>query len=167
MEILWAPWRMKYIEYTVIEKEKTCFICDAVKSKNLKENFVIFKGQHTVLLMNKYPYNTGHLLLSPIKHVGSLDQLTKEELCSLNIMLKNTINMLKKALNPDGFNIGINLGRTAGAGLEDHLHIHIVPRWNGDTNFMPVISYTKVIPESLNDTYKKLIKYQHILSEED
>ena len=166
MDILWAPWRMKYIEYTVLEKEKSCFLCEAATASDQREKLVIFRGKYTILVMNKYPYNSGHLLLSPIRHVASFNDLSREELLALNIMLKNTVNMLSKALKPDGFNIGVNLGRVAGAGLEDHLHIHIVPRWNGDTNFMPVVANTKVIPEALYDTYDKLIKFKDMLSEE-
>ncbi len=156
MDILWAPWRMKYIEYTKIEKSKTCFICEAIATKKPEEKLVLYKGRRSILLMNLFPYNTGHLLAAPLRHVSSFNELSKDDLLSLQLLLRSAINLLEKTLNPDGFNIGINLGRTAGAGLEEHLHIHIVPRWNGDTNFMPVIMNTKVIPEALQDTFRKL-----------
>jgi len=165
LNILWSPWRMKYIEYVTIEKPKGCFICEAIRHDVMEEKLVIYKGKNTIVLMNLFPYNTGHLLIAPVKHVPSLEELSTSELSSLIIVLKTSITALKEALNPDGFNVGINLGRVAGAGLEDHVHIHIVPRWNGDTNFMPIIANTKVIPEALKDTYRKLIKYSHLIRE--
>ncbi len=166
MRILWAPWRMKYI-LEAQGGDRACFICDAYNSEDLEKNLVLFKGDHTIVLMNKYPYNTGHLLVAPRRHVASYSDLSREELCSLNIVVKNALKLLEEVLHPDGFNIGVNLGRVAGAGLEDHLHVHIVPRWNGDTNFMPVIAETKVIPEALEDTYRKLMKKAHIIREKD
>jgi len=164
MDVLWAPWRMKYIEYAKVSKSSSeCFICEAVKAESPEDHLVLYKDSSAVLLMNKFPYNTGHLLLAPSRHVADFSHLTKEELLSLAEMLRKSLTMLKLALSPDGFNVGVNLGRVAGAGLETHLHVHIVPRWNGDTNFMPVISNTKVIPEALKDTYKKLMEYAHVL----
>jgi len=165
MKILWAPWRMKYI----LEAQKggsECFICEAYESSDMEEKLVLYKGDHTIVLMNKYPYNTGHLLVAPRRHVASYSELSREELCALNVVVKNSIRLLEEVLRPDGFNIGVNLGRVAGAGLEDHLHVHIVPRWNGDTNFMPVIAETKVIPESLGDTYSRLAKKASIIRED-
>jgi len=164
MDVLWAPWRMKYIEYAKVRKDSSeCFICDAVRAENLEEHLVLYKDSFTVLLMNKFPYNTGHLLLAPSRHVADFSQLTGEELLSLAELLRKSLTLLKLALSPDGFNVGVNLGRVAGAGLETHLHVHIVPRWNGDTNFMPVISNTKVIPEALKDTYRRLMEHVHVL----
>jgi ATP adenylyltransferase len=164
MDVLWAPWRMKYIEYAKVCKDSSgCFICDAVRAENLEEHLVLYRDSFTVLLMNKFPYNTGHLLLAPSRHVADFSQLTREELLSLAELLRKSLALLKLALSPDGFNVGVNLGRVAGAGLETHLHVHIVPRWNGDTNFMPVISNTKVIPEALKDTYRRLMEHVHVL----
>lgn len=162
MDTLFAPWRMTYIEYAKVGKEQGCFICNATKSDNLEENLVLYKGRHVIILMNKFPYNTGHLLIAPNRHVADFAQLSDEELLALSKALVQSIEVIKRAFSPDGFNIGVNLGRVAGAGLESHLHIHVVPRWNGDTNFMPVIADTKVIPEALKDTYRKLIKHVEI-----
>ncbi len=164
MKILWAPWRMKYIE----EAQKggsECFICKAYRSESPEESLVLYRDENVIILMNKYPYNTGHLLVAPRRHVPSYEELTEEELCALNMAVKKSLRLLREVLKPDGFNIGVNLGRVAGAGLEDHLHIHVVPRWNGDTNFMPVIAETKVLPEALEDTYKKLLKKASLLRE--
>ena len=165
MDVLWAPWRMKYIEYTKVRKSESeeCFICEAVKADKLEDHLVLYKDSTAILLMNKFPYNTGHLLLAPSRHVADFSQMSSEELLSIAELLRKSLAMLKLALSPDGFNIGVNLGRVAGAGLETHLHVHIVPRWLGDTNFMPVISNTKVIPEALSDTYRKLKEYARVL----
>ncbi|MEM1508742.1 MAG: HIT domain-containing protein [Thermofilaceae archaeon] len=162
MKFLWAPWRMKYIEYTKVEKEQECFICKAAESDNLEEHLVIHRDCYVILLMNKFPYNTGHLLLAPRRHVAEFLELTRDELYNLAESIKLSVELVKRALTPDGLNLGVNLGRAAGAGLESHLHIHIVPRWIGDTNFMPVIADTKVIPESLNDTFRRLKEHSHI-----
>lgn len=157
MDVLFAPWRMKYINYAKIEKPQECFICDAAKSSDLKSKLVVHRSESVIVLMNKFPYNTGHLLIAPVRHVADLGELSDEELCELARALRSAISWLKKALSPDGFNVGVNLGRVAGAGLESHVHIHVVPRWSGDTNFMPIIADTKVIPEALEDTYEKII----------
>jgi len=155
---LWAPWRMKYVEYVTIEKKRTCFLCEAARSQVSKESLVIFKDENWFVMLNLYPYNTGHLLVAPYRHVATLDDLTEEELRDLGQVLQKAVKLVKLTYNPDGFNIGLNLGRVAGAGLEDHLHFHIVPRWNGDTNFMPILANTKVIPEAIYDTYERLAK---------
>ena len=165
MDILWSPWRMKYIDYISIHRPKGCFICDAVKTDKKEDKLIVYRGRKVIVLMNLFPYNTGHLLVAPIRHVPSIEDLSKDELMSLFLVLKSTLKVLRKALEPDAFNIGINLGRVAGAGLEDHVHIHVVPRWNGDTNFMPVLANTKVMPEALKDTYKKIIKYVSYIKE--
>jgi len=166
MDIIWAPWRMKYIRYEALRKSKECFICTGFRSTSIEENLVLYRDPMVIVLMNKYPYNTGHLLVAPVSHVPSIEELSEEELCKLFKTVQRTIQLLRQALRPDGFNIGINLGRVAGAGLEDHVHVHIVPRWNGDTNFMPVIADTKVIPEALKDTYRRLREHISLLEEE-
>jgi len=164
LNILWAPWRMKYIEYEAVKKDKKgCIFCEAAKAENMEEKLVLHKTQYSIVLMNLFPYNTGHLLVAPLRHVPSTEDLPEEELLDLFNLLNRSLRLLRVVFKPDGFNIGINLGRVAGAGIEDHVHIHIVPRWNGDTNFMPVIYNTKVIPESLKDTYKRLIAQKNVL----
>jgi len=162
LDILWAPWRMKYIEYAKIEQDSECFICKATNSNEDEKNLVVYKGESVIVLMNRYPYNTGHLLVAPTRHIPELKALTDKELCILLKTVKNSVEVIREALKPDGFNIGVNLGRVAGAGLESHVHIHVVPRWNGDTNFMPVIADAKVIPEALQDTYRRLVAHKDL-----
>jgi len=124
-----------------------------------EENLILFRGERSFIIMNRYPYNNGHLMIAPNRHVGDLLQLSDDELIELVKTVKLAVKALKSEYNPDGFNIGLNLGRAAGAGLEDHLHIHVIPRWVGDTNFMPIISETKTIPELLTESYSRLKKY--------
>ena len=153
--LLWAPWRIEYIEG---EKEGVCIFCEKPKQTDDLNNLILFRASLSFIIMNKYPYNSGHLMVVPYEHKKDFEYLTDEELLEMNKLLKISIKVLKKVMNPDAFNIGLNLGKSAGAGIDEHLHFHIVPRWNGDTNFMPVISNTRVVPESLERTYKKLKK---------
>jgi ATP adenylyltransferase len=152
MEYLWAPWRMQYI---LGEKKKGCFFCKILKEKKSKENLILYQGEHVFVVMNKYPYTNGHLMVVPKRHCLDLEQLDNNELKELLDLLKTSAQVLKASLQPQGFNIGMNIGKVGGAG-EDHLHLHIVPRWSGDTNFMPVIGGTRIIPEYLQKTYQKL-----------
>jgi ATP adenylyltransferase len=154
MKELWAPWRMQYI---LEEKNTGCFLCKALEENEDKKNLILYRGDNVFVIMNRYPYNNGHLMLVPNRHIGELDELNSEEMLELMNVLTKMKKVLDKTLKPEGYNIGINLGKVAGAGVEDHLHIHIVPRWNGDTNFMPVIADTKVMPEYLEKTYEKII----------
>ena len=163
MDIMWAPWRMRYVKYEALKRERGCFLCKALTSEKPEERLVVYRGEDGLVVMNLYPYNTGHLLVAPIRHVPSLEDLSDEEIESLFKLVKRSLSLLRRALKPDGFNVGVNIGRVAGAGLEDHVHVHIVPRWSGDTNFMPVIADTKVIPEALRDTYGTLMKYRDVL----
>ena len=156
MNRIWAPWRIKYI---TSEKEKVCIFCKAYKEKKDKKNLVILRSDYSFVLFNKFPYNNGHLLIAPYRHIANLEELKDLEISDIHSILTKMLSVLKKTIKPDGFNIGINLGKVSGAGIEEHLHIHLVPRWNGDTNFMPVISNTKVISQSLEDLYKKIKKY--------
>ena len=159
MDILWAPWRLKYIlEDVALGNNKACIFCSypqAVHEKD-RENLVVFRGTLAFIIMNRYPYNTGHIMVAPYRHVGCFQDLTRQELEEISALVKSGINAGQETLGPGGFNIGINQGKIAGAGYEEHIHVHIVPRWNGDTNFMPVISDTKVLPESLLATYDKI-----------
>ena len=152
MEYLWAPWRMEYI----LEKRKSgCFFCKKLKEKKNKENLILYRGETVFVVMNKYPYTNGHLMVVPKRHCLNLEQLDNNELKELFELLKASMRVLKASFHPQGFNIGMNIGKVGGAG-EDHLHLHIVPRWAGDTNFMPVIGKTKIISEYLDKTYQKL-----------
>ncbi len=153
MKILWAPWRIKYI----LGKKEGCIFCDKVKENKDRENYILLRGKNAFVILNTFPYNNGHLMVAPYKHVPDLDGLEESELAELMRLVKTCTQILKKTLNPEGFNIGANLGKVAGAGVEGHIHIHIVPRWEGDTSFISTVGDTKIIPESLDDTYGKLL----------
>ncbi|RLG92867.1 MAG: HIT family hydrolase [Candidatus Hecatellales archaeon] len=157
MKHLWAPWRINYILLKKEKKERGCIFCRFSKDKkNDEKNFVVFRAEKNFVVLNNYPYNNGHLMVAPYRHIKNLEDMSMEELNEHFLIVRKSVEVLKKVYNPHGFNIGINLGKTAGAGVENHIHTHIVPRWLGDTNFMPVISDTKVIPEALTETYRKL-----------
>ncbi|KUH33575.1 HIT family hydrolase [Thermococcus celericrescens] len=155
MKTLWAPWRIEYIRSP---KHDGCIFCDFPKENRDRERLILYRGKHCFIIMNNYPYNPGHVMIAPYRHVGRWEDLTEEELLEIMKLSQLMIKALKKTMNPQGFNMGVNLGRVAGAGIDDHVHLHIVPRWNGDTNFMPVIADTKVIPESLEEAYDELKK---------
>lgn len=152
MNYLWAPWRMDYI---LREKKKGCFFCQKLKEKKSVKNLILHQGECVFVIMNKFPYTNGHLMVVPKRHCLDFEQLDHNELRELFNLLSISTRVLKTSLHPHGFNIGINIGKVGGAG-EDHLHLHIVPRWAGDTNFMPVIGNTKIVPEYLERTYQKL-----------
>ena len=153
MQQLWAPWRMSYITNA---KEEGCIFCNGQHEGNDSERLVLHRGKHTIVMLNKYPYNNGHLMVAPRRHVASLEDLKPEEAIDLMADIQRCCVLLKEVLSPQGFNIGANLGKVAGAGIEDHIHFHIVPRWQGDTNFMPILTETRVIPEHLAETYNRL-----------
>jgi len=153
MEQIWAPWRMEYIR---MEKPKGCFLCDEPNEDDDESNFILYRGKWNFVVMNNYPHNPGHLLVAPYRHIDALEKLPKRELYEHNDIIVKAIKVLKEAFNPTGFNVGMNIGSVAGAGTADHIHTHIVPRWQGDTNFMPVIGGLRVIPEAVTETYRKL-----------
>ena len=152
---LWAPWRINYIRNY---KQKKCVFCQSIKG--LRKDYVLFKTPHSVAILNIFPYNNGHIMVSPLRHVKELRLLKDSEMLDLFSTLNKAKALLQKVLKPDGFNIGINVGKSAGAGIIGHLHIHIVPRWTGDTNFMPVLCGTKIISQSLDELYKQLREAQ-------
>lgn len=152
MKYLWSPWRMDYI---MRKKEKGCIFCKKTKEKKDGENLILYRSRYAFVMMNKFPYNNGHLMVVPKRHCIDLDQLNGKESEDLFFLLRASIQVLKKSLQPHGFNIGVNIGAVGGAG-EEHVHFHIVPRWMGDTNFMPLLGETKVIPDYLENTYHKL-----------
>ena len=152
MKVIWAPWR---IEYITKEKEEGCIFCEKPKERKDRENLIVYRGKTGFIIMNRYPYSNGHLMAVPYKHVSELSRLDDEGRLELIKLTEKCVEILK-VIKPDGFNIGMNLGKIAGAGIEDHLHFHVVPRWAGDTNFMPVIADTKVMPEYIDQTYTKL-----------
>jgi len=150
VETMWAPWRMEYI---LAEKEDRCIFCDALSQS---DDLTLFKGSDTMVMMNKFPYINGHLLVAPVRHLSGLDQLSKDEMGEILATVDRSVEILKQVMNPDGFNVGLNLGKVAGAGVEEHLHFHIVPRWLGDTNALTVFADIRVIPEHLKITYDNL-----------
>lgn len=154
MDRLWAPWRINYISSK--KKQKGCIFCHA--KNNPLNDYVIFKTAKSICLLNKYPYNNGHLMICPLRHISDISLVKDDEMLDLFRSLRRAKAMLEKVLKPQGYNIGINLGRVAGAGILGHLHLHIVPRWTGDKNFMPSVSGTKVISQSLDELSKRLKK---------
>lgn len=153
MEQLWAPWRLEYI---VGEKVEGCIFCVFPQQTNDRDSHILYRGKHAFVIMNAFPYSNGHLLVAPYRHTGDLSELSADESLEMMQLVQMSVRVLKEAVNPDGLNIGVNMGTAAGAGIADHVHMHIVPRWNGDTNFMPVFADVKVIPEALETTYDKL-----------
>jgi ATP adenylyltransferase len=153
MEELWAPWRIEYIKRT---KEGGCILCQKPRENNDEANLILYRGQHNFIILNAFPYNPGHLMVAPYRHIANLPDLTDEEAKEHFGIVKKGLELLKEVMGPAGFNIGLNLGKVAGAGIAGHIHTHIVPRWQGDTNFMPVLSDTKVLSEALTATYRRL-----------
>jgi len=146
---------MEYIE-GAHDEDATCIFCELPNEDRDDKNFILARERHAFGLLNAFPYNPGHLMVAPYRHVGELEELTPEEIVDAGTLLQRAVRALREEMDPQGFNLGMNLGRVAGAGVPGHLHWHVVPRWNGDTNFMPVVGATRVLPESLDDTYGKL-----------
>ncbi|MDP8253078.1 MAG: HIT domain-containing protein [Candidatus Kaelpia aquatica] len=154
MKNIWAPWRMEYILNP--DKDKDCIFCKKLKSRDDEVNYVLSRGKHSFVLLNIYPYNNGHLMIAPRRHVSDLSDLDDSELSEIFKLIKDFKERLQERLNPEGFNIGLNIGAAAGAGIKNHIHFHIVPRWVGDTSFMSILSDTNVLSQSLNDLYQLL-----------
>jgi ATP adenylyltransferase len=157
MKVMWAPWRAEYVLSN--NKENGCIFCPAANQKSDAERLILKTGPASLVMMNRYPYNNGHLLVAPLKHASDLADLAETEHMELMRAVQESIAILKRVMKPEGFNVGLNLGRVAGAGVEDHLHFHVVPRWNGDTNLMTVIGDVRVIPEHIEQTYRKLLEH--------
>ena len=155
MKQIWAPWRMEYIQENV-DKEKVCIFCALPGENQDEKNFILHRGSHCFIIMNIFPYNTGHIMVSPYRHVSCITLFTKDEMMELNHLTLKGVQIMRDVLSPEGFNVGINIGKAGGAGFDEHIHQHMVPRWNGDTNYMPVLADTKIHPEHLQATYKKL-----------
>ncbi|MEW6380683.1 MAG: HIT domain-containing protein [bacterium] len=150
MEKIWAPWRMQYI---LSEKKSGCIFCEKAQESEDRGNYILFRDTLGFVIMNIFPYNNGHLMIAPYRHAASLEELSSEELFQIMTLTKKSVACLQEAMKADGYNIGMNVGAVAGAGIADHLHLHIVPRWCGDTNFMPVLADIKVLPQHLDTTY--------------
>lgn len=155
MKQLWAPWRMEYI-LNEVDKHDGCIFCELPAEKDDQKNLILYRTKYCFVILNKYPYNNGHLMVVPYQHTGNLLDLSDEILVDMQQTIRKVIVVMNHILHPQAMNIGMNLGRTAGAGIADHLHYHIVPRWDGDTNYMPVIAGTKIVSESLRTTWKKM-----------
>lgn len=150
MEHLWAPWRIGYI---LGYKDTGCIFCTKPAESDDRKNYILERCEKSFVVMNIFPYNIGHLMVSPYRHIAEMSQLTDEELLELMRVTAKWVDIVKEALDAQGFNIGVNLGRVAGAGFDQHIHFHIVPRWNGDTNFMPVLGDTRILNRSLDEAY--------------
>lgn len=162
MKQLWAPWRMAYIDQN--SKERGCIFCNKFQTQDRRQSLLLALTPHSMVMLNKYPYNNGHLLLAPKRHEKNLSDLSPEEYGDLSEALRRSVDIIRRILNPGGINLGMNLGKCAGAGIEDHLHWHVVPRWEGDTNFMPVVGETRVMPQHLLDSYDRLQSHFESLS---
>ncbi len=158
MNHLWAPWRMSYIE-SGNEKDEECIFCSKPSEHRDEENLLLYRSKLCFVLMNIYPYNNGHLMIAPYEHVPTIEELDAETLTDIMQTAQRCLAALRKALGPHGYNMGINQGAVAGAGITEHVHFHVVPRWNGDTNFMPVLADTKVMPDYLKHTYERIRPY--------
>lgn len=155
MERLWAPWRVQYIK---APQPEGCIFCIKAAQADDEANHVVWRGRLAYVLLNTYPYNNGHLMIAPYAHIGELEDLETETVAEVMSLCQDAIRVLKTKFTPQGVNMGLNLGAAAGAGVKDHLHVHLVPRWMGDTNFMPVVSDIRVIPQSLDSAYRILHK---------
>ena len=153
MKRIWAPWRVQYIR---VKNPVGCIFCDKIKENKDAENFILYRGEKNFVIMNLFPYNPGHLMIVPYRHIGKLEDMTAEERNNHYEIVTHSVGILKEVNKTENFNIGMNLGRVSGAGIDDHIHTHIVPRWHGDTNFMPVVADARVLPEGLASTYAQL-----------
>jgi ATP adenylyltransferase len=150
---LWAPWRMEYIEG---EKPEECIFCAALASDDDAGTYMLHRGERCFVMLNAYPYTSGHVMVAPNEHVDSLEPLDADTLLELMTLTQRSLAAIREVYGPEGFNLGVNQGKIAGAGIEDHVHLHVVPRWAGDTNFMPVVGGARVLPQSLEDSYAAL-----------
>lgn len=152
---IFAPWRSEYI-LSGDKKDDGCIFCEYPKQDKDEENLIVFRGKLCFVIMNRYPYSAGHLMVIPYRHLHNFAELTAEELTELMQLAQKAVSVLTQVMSPHGFNLGMNIGKVAGAGIDQHLHLHIVPRWNGDTNFMPVVGDTRVISEALEAAYSRI-----------
>jgi ATP adenylyltransferase len=155
-ERLWTPWRMAYIRTA---GDHGCIFCELPREDDDQRNHILARGGHTFVILNAFPYNPGHLMIAPYRHTGDYLELTADELAETMTFAGTAVRALREGSNAHGFNLGMNLGGVAGAGIADHLHMHLVPRWGGDTNFMPVVGQTKVLPELLSETWERLLPW--------
>ncbi len=159
MKRLWTPWRIAYLKAPKGSVTGGCIFCDKIREgvDKDRDNLVLLRGEHAFMMLNLYPYTNGHMMVAPYRHTGELESLDGETLKEMMVLVGRGIRALRQIMSPQGFNVGANLGRAAGAGVDNHVHLHVVPRWNGDTNFMPVLAETRMIPELLPQTYDQLV----------
>jgi ATP adenylyltransferase len=162
-DVVWAPWRMTYI---LSDKPPGCIFCEKIGAQDDARNLILWRGHTAFVMLNRYPYNNGHLMVVPHAHAASLTELEPAQRAELGELTMRCEQVLRQAMRPDGFNIGLNLGSAAGAGIAEHLHVHVVPRWDGDTNYMTVIGEVRVIPQHLDGTYALLLPYFQTLCQE-
>ncbi len=153
MKHIWAPWRIEYIR---MEKSGDCILCEKPKQNDDAANYILYRGKNNFVILNSFPYNPGHLMIAPYRHVATPEDLTRDELIEHSEIINKALKILREEFEPAGFNLGMNLGKIAGAGIDHHIHTHIVPRWQGDTNFMPVMADVRVLPEALSESYRRL-----------
>lgn len=157
MKRLWSPWRSRYIDsFSEAGRSRKCIFCDVKNGRDDASRLIVWRGKECYIVMNLFPYNSGHLMVVPYRHRATLHDLDGDECLELMDGTKLAMKLLERVSHPDGFNVGANFGRSSGAGIEGHMHIHVVPRWQGDTNFLPVLADTKIISQDMQDTYKKL-----------
>jgi len=156
---LWAPWRMTFIQGAEAHSSQSCVFCTLLEHNDDSQNLILHRSSDVFVILNKYPYNNGHLMVIPLKHTAELTALSPAQHLDLMVFTNHCVQALKEVYRPEGFNIGMNLGAAGGAGIREHLHFHIVPRWTGDTNFMPVLAETKSMPQHLEESFKSLLPY--------
>ena len=156
MEHLFTPWRMKYIMDNDRHEKDTCVFCRIAQENNDREDLILYRGKNVYVVLNRYPYNTGHLMVVPYQHHGSIEGLAPEILNEMMTLLSQAVSILGKVYNPQGFNVGANLGDAAGAGIAEHVHFHVLPRWGGDTNFVTSLGNTRIVPEDLDETWRRI-----------
>ncbi len=154
MKYLWSPWRMAYIQNH--KRDLTCVFCREMARPDGPENLIVYRGKYNFVILNRYPYNSGHLMIVPYEHCPDLDALVAEARTEMIEMATQAVRVLQAVYHPHGFNLGVNIGEPAGAGIVDHVHMHVLPRWSGDTNFMSTLGMTRVLPESLEETYQRI-----------
>lgn len=154
MEIIWTPWRYEYVNS--VDDREGCIFCDKSKAENDRENLVVFRGERCFAILNLFPYTTGHIMIAPYEHTDTIEELDPEALTEMMVVAQRSMSAIRDAFGPEGFNLGINISRVAGAGIKDHVHLHLVPRWAGDNNFMAVIAETRVLPRTLDDVWLAL-----------
>jgi ATP adenylyltransferase len=156
VEYIFAPWRYEYV--SKVDEKSVCIFCQKASEENDRENLIVFREELCFGILNLFPYSTGHVMIAPFQHVPSIEDLDIDTITSIMSQAKRCMGAIRDAFNPDGFNLGVNIARTAGAGIADHVHLHVVPRWSGDSNFMPVVGETRVLPMTLDQVWEELSK---------